>query len=119
MSHLYPVFNVVKLLGAPRDPISGHNSRTPPPPVLIDDEGNKEYEVEAILDSHMFQRKLQYLVCWKSYRYKEHSWVNKADVEAPEAIAEFYCINPGAPWNIQAVYKNHLLPHQPRRDTQP
>jgi hypothetical protein len=48
----------------------------------------------------MFQRKLQYLVCWKGYGYKEHSWVNEADVEALEAIAEFYCINPGAPQNI-------------------
>ena len=100
MSCLHPVFNVVKLLDAPRDPISGRNSRTPPPPVLINDEGNEEYEVEAILDSCMFRRKLQYLVCWKGYKYEEHLWVNKADVEAPEAIVEFYHINPDAPWNI-------------------
>jgi hypothetical protein len=54
MSCLHPVFNMVKLLGALRDPISGCNSKTLPPPVLIDDEGHEEYEVEAILDSHMF-----------------------------------------------------------------
>ena len=116
MSCLHPVFNVVKLLGAPRDPISGWNSGTLPPPVLINDKGNKKYKVEAILDSCMFQRKLQH---WKGYRYKEHSWVNKADMEALEAIVEFYHINPGAPQNIQAVYENHLLPHQPHRDTWP
>jgi hypothetical protein len=86
--------------------------------VLID-EGNEEYKVEAILDSHMFQRKLRYLVYWKGYGYKEHLWVNEADVETLEAIAEFYCINPGIPWNIRAVYKNHLLLHQPHRNTQP
>jgi hypothetical protein len=45
---------MVKLLGALRDPISGHNSRTLPPPVLIDDKGNKKYKVEAILNSYMF-----------------------------------------------------------------
>jgi hypothetical protein len=44
---------------------------------------------------------------------------NEADMEALKAIVEFYCINPGAPWNIQAVYENHLLPHQPYRDTWP
>jgi hypothetical protein len=54
MSHLHPIFNVVKLLGASRDPISGCNSGTPPPLVLIDDEGNEEYKVEAILNSCMF-----------------------------------------------------------------
>ena len=119
MSHLHPVFNVVKLLSASRDPISGHNSGTPPPLVLINDEGNEEYKVEAILDSCMFRRKFQYLVHWKDYGYKEHLWVNKAEVEALEAIVEFYHINPGTPQNIQAVYENHLLPHQPFRDTQP
>jgi hypothetical protein len=75
MSCLHPVFNIVKLLDAPKDPISGCNSGTLPPLVLINDEGNEEYEVEAILDSCMFQRKLQYLVYWKGYRYEEHSWV--------------------------------------------
>jgi hypothetical protein len=54
MSHFYPVFNVVKLLGASRDPISRHNSGTLLFPVLIDDENNEEYEVEAILDSCIF-----------------------------------------------------------------
>ena len=54
MSHSHPVFNMAKLLDAPRDPILGCNSATPPPLVLIDDEGNEEYEVEAILDSQVF-----------------------------------------------------------------
>ena len=108
---------MVKLLDTPRDPISGYNSGTPPLPVLIDDKGNGEYEVKAILDSSMFRKKLQYLVYWKGYGYEEHSWVNEADVEAPEAIVEFYHINPDASWNIQAVYENHLLPYQPHRDT--
>jgi hypothetical protein len=48
------VFNVIKLLDAPKDSILGHNSATPPLLVLIDDKGNEEYEVEAILDSQMF-----------------------------------------------------------------
>ena len=87
--------------------------------MLIDDEGNEKYKVEAILDSHMFQRKLQYLVCWKGYRYEKHLWINETDVEALKAIAEFYHTNPDALQNIQATYKNHLLLHQPYRGTQP
>jgi hypothetical protein len=49
MSHLHPVFPVVKLLTAPPDPIPGHRSSTPPDPVLID--GEEEYEVEAVINS--------------------------------------------------------------------
>jgi hypothetical protein len=119
MSCLYPVFNMVKLLDALRDPISRCNSGTPPPPVLINDKGNEEYEVEAILDSCMFQQKLQYLVCWKGYRYEEHSWVNEADVEAPEAIMEFYHTNPGAPWSVWGLSAGHVLFHLPHKDTWP
>ena len=54
MSRLHPVFNMVKLLAAPNDPIHGRHSAPPPEPALIDDNGNEEYKVEAILDSRMF-----------------------------------------------------------------
>jgi hypothetical protein len=49
--HLHPVFPVVKLSPVLPDPIPGQRPAPPPPPTLVDDE--KEYEVEAILDSHM------------------------------------------------------------------
>ena len=103
MSRLHPVFNVVKLLAAPNDPIHGCHSAPPPDPALIDDDGNEEYEIEAILDSRMFQRKLQYLVRWRGYGYEEHSWVNEDDIHAPEAVEEFYWTNPGAPHRIRAA----------------
>jgi len=103
MSRLHPVFNVVKLLGAPKDPIPGREPTIPPPPILVGDRGEEEYEVEAIRDSHIFWRKLQFLVQWRGYGYEEHSWVNESDVHAPEAITEFYQLNPGAPRNIRAI----------------
>jgi hypothetical protein len=49
MSHLHPIFPVVKLLAAPLDPIPGCWSRPPPDPVLV----NREEEVEAVINSHM------------------------------------------------------------------
>ena len=81
---------MVKLLGAPKDPIEGRHSDPLPDPILVDEDGNEEYEVEAILDSRMFRRKLQYLVRWRGYGYEEHSWVNKDDIHALEAVNEFY-----------------------------
>ena len=42
----------------------GHNF-TEPPPELI--EGQPEWEVEQILDSRQYRRKLQYLIKWKGY----------------------------------------------------
>ncbi|GLB33354.1 hypothetical protein LshimejAT787_0102380 [Lyophyllum shimeji] len=59
-SHLYPMFNTVKLCLAPSDPIPGHRARPPPPLMLIN---NKEwFDVKDILDSRIFRCKLQYKV---------------------------------------------------------
>src|SRR5215469_18650159 len=49
LNRLHPVFNVVKLMPAPPDPIPGRKAKPPPPPELVD--GVEEYEVEEILDS--------------------------------------------------------------------
>jgi len=56
--HLHPVFNVVKLSPAPDNLIAGRHWNPLPLPELID--GEEEYIVEEILNSRMFQRKLQY-----------------------------------------------------------
>ena len=44
MSRLHPVFNVVKLLRAPEDPIPGWKAHLPPPPEMVD--GEEHYVVE-------------------------------------------------------------------------
>ena len=51
MSHLHPVFPVVKLMPAPVDLIPGRQSDPPLDPILVD--GEEHYEVEAVLDSRM------------------------------------------------------------------
>jgi len=50
MRQLHPVFNIVKLSAAPEDPILGRKLQAPPPPIVID--GEEEWEVEEILNSH-------------------------------------------------------------------
>ncbi|GLB36661.1 putative retrotransposable element tf2 155 kda protein type 1-like [Lyophyllum shimeji] len=71
MSCLHPVFNAVKLRLAPPDPIPGRRARPPPPPTLINNE--EWFNVEDILDSRIFRRKLQYKVKWKGYGYEDAS----------------------------------------------
>jgi hypothetical protein len=57
---LHPVFPIVKLSLAHPDPILGQRPALPPPPTLVD--GEKEYEVETILDCQMHYNCLEYLV---------------------------------------------------------
>ena len=49
MSHLHPVFNVIKLLPTLSNPIPGWKASPPPLPELVDRE--EHYVVEWILDS--------------------------------------------------------------------
>ena len=60
------------------------------PPIII--EGDKEYEVDEILDSRMRNSKLQYLVCWKDYPTRiDWTWEPESNImHAPEAIKDFH-----------------------------
>jgi len=60
-----------------------------PPPELID--GEEEYEVEEIIDDryNCRKRKKQYLVKWVGYPPSENSWVDQADLHAPELEKEY------------------------------
>jgi len=65
-----------------------------PAPDLI--EGQLEWEVEEILDSRRYRRKLQYLIRWKGYSDAHNSWEPKEDVNAPVLLTAFYGRNPAA-----------------------
>jgi hypothetical protein len=95
MRRLHPVFNVVKLMPVPVDPIPGWLINHPPPPEIID--GEEEYIVEKILNSRFFRGHLQFLIKWKGYGYEENSWVGESEVHADRLIQHFYRDNPGAP----------------------
>ncbi|GLB45123.1 putative retrotransposable element tf2 155 kda protein type 1-like [Lyophyllum shimeji] len=102
MSHLHPVFNAVKLRLAPPDPILGRRARPPPPPTLIN---NKEwFDVEDILDSRIFHRKLQYKVKWKGYSYEDTSWEPVENVaHARDLVHECHRRHPDAPKQIRGM----------------
>jgi len=74
----------------------------PPLSELID--GKEEHIVEKILNSRMFQQRLQYLIKWEGYRTKHNIWKYSEKINnAPEKIADFYTKNPAAPCHIHAM----------------
>jgi hypothetical protein len=106
MSCLHPVFPVVKLMPGPADPIPEQQSDPSPDPILVD--GEEHYEVEAILDSCIFQGQLQYLIQWKGYSYEHNSWENATDVHSPTLVAKFYSIHPGTPHQIRQAHFDYI-----------
>jgi hypothetical protein len=118
MKALHPVFNVVKLLPAPKDPIPGRHTDVSPPPTLIDEQGDEHYEVEVILDSWLLQDKLHFLVKWKGYGYEDNQMISEDDLNAPELLREFYEQYPGAPRHLNEEQFQSLV-RKPRkcRDT--
>jgi hypothetical protein len=115
LSRLHPVFPVIKLTPAPRDPYN-RRSKPPPLPEIVDDE--EHYEVEEILDSRLYRGKLQYLVKWKGFGYEENSWTNEDDVFAPRLVRDFHRTNPAAPRRISRVHFDATFPsHRGRCDS--
>ena len=95
---LHLVFNVVKLSAAPDDPIPGREPRAPPPPIVID--GELEWEVEEVLDSHWHWRRFQFLIKWKGFSREHNSWEVASDVKALDLVTEYYQRHPAAPRHI-------------------
>ena len=109
MSHLHPVFNVVKLTLALEDPICGRHPL--PPPLLEIVDGEEEWVVEEILDSKVINQKLCYLVKLEGFGIKHNSWEPWNNLHALERVAEFHQKNPGAPQQIWFVDFN-MIPFQ-------
>jgi len=107
IKQLYPVFNIVKLTLAPDDLITGHKTEDHLPPIVID--GEAEWEMEEILNSHWHQRRFQYLIKWKGYGREHNSWESTSEVFAPELTAEFYHKHPRAPRHVRHAEFNNIF----------
>jgi hypothetical protein len=101
LHRLHPVFPVVKLSPAPPDPILGRRPAPPPPTTLVD--GEEEYEVEVILDSHMRYNRLEYLLKFKGYNESHNQWVVHSQLHAKSMIAQFHHKCPSAACHINAA----------------
>jgi len=97
MSRIHPVFYVGLLENVHKSSISNrHND--PPPQVEID--GEDEYEVEEILDSRIYRRKLQYLAKWTGYGHTDEAttWEPASNLQnSPDLVSDFHRRRPDAP----------------------
>ena len=107
MKQLHPVFNVVKLTLAPDNLITGRKTEDHLPPIVID--GEAEWEVEEILDSHWHRRRFQYLIKWKEYGCEHNSWESTSEVSALELTTEFHRKHPGALRYIRCTEFNNIF----------
>jgi len=98
LRQLHPVFNIVKLSTAPDDPIPGRKPCALPPLIVVD--GELEWEVEEVLDSHWHQRRFQFLIKWKGFSREHNSWEVASNVKAPDLVAEYYQKHPATPRHI-------------------
>lgn len=95
MSRIHPVFHVSLLESFHSNTIPGRHA-PPPPPIIV--KGEVEYEVEAILDSRWYHRKLQYYVDWKGCSPDERSWEPVNNVRHCEMlISQYHRENPTKP----------------------
>ena len=88
-----PVLHVDRL-----SPWRDNGLKKPPPPRPDVINGEEEYEIDRILDSHIYCNQLQYLVKWKGYGQGKDSWlVAKSMPHAKKLITQFHKENPDAP----------------------
>jgi hypothetical protein len=99
---VHPVFHVSKLrryfeTNEERFPGREDDTIQPPPPVITDD-GNQEYEVERILDKKTFNDSkgkkkksvVKYLVKWRGYADCDNSWEPLENlVNCPDLVKQF------------------------------
>ena len=74
---VYAVFHVNHLKPVQEDLFTRYQE--PLPPVTMDD-GEEEYEVEAIFDTKKVQKTQKYLVKWNGYDNQESTWQTKEDL---------------------------------------
>ena len=102
LTRIHPVFHASKLIPYNTSQIPGQQ---PPiaPSELID--GHEEFEVEDILDSRRYRRKLQYLIKWKGYGSDENTWEPVENLtRCKDLIKEFHDRHPKAIRSIGGIY---------------
>lgn len=94
---IHPVFHVQVLKRYTRGDIVD-----PPPPEMVFNEeyGQRieEHEVEEVLDSRIYRKKIQYLVHWRGWPSSENAWESARNLtNAQRLVDHFHRKHPGKP----------------------
>ena len=90
---IHPVFHVSLL-----EPVSQHPhvDQVPAPSPPVEVEGEEEWEVEDIMDSRFFRRRLQYLVKWAGWDSPD--WTEAKDVtHCDDLVKDYHRLRPNKP----------------------
>lgn len=90
LNSIHNAFHTNLLRPSPDDPLPGQHN-PPPPPIALDESGEKLWAIEEILDSRRRRGKgFQYRVLWRGFGLKEATWEPLHNVvNAHVAIKEF------------------------------
>lgn len=80
------------------DPLPGQVVTLPPP---VEVEGDQEYQVEWVEDSHVYRNQLQYLVRWTGY--DQTTWEPARDIDGLQALDTFHEKYPQKPGPLEIV----------------
>jgi hypothetical protein len=90
---IHDVFHVSLLEEFKEDTFGRKPQKLPP---IIAEDGEEEYEVQEIMDSRIYKKRLQYLLRWKGYGPEDDEWVYAEDINGPEIINDFHKKHPTA-----------------------
>ena len=79
LQNIHNVFHVSLL-----EPYHTIEGRAPPPPPMIEIDGEDQAEIEEVLASRMHYGKLQYLVKWLGYSVTDNEWIPVDELGAAE-----------------------------------
>lgn len=90
LNSIHNAFHTNPLRPAPNDPLPGQYN-PPPPPISMDESGEKLWAMEEILDSrHKRGKGFQYRILWRGFGFGEATWEPLHNVvNAHVAINEF------------------------------
>ena len=81
--HIHPVFHAILLSPYQETAVHSPNFTWPPLDLI---EGEKQYEVEAIMGHKKWGHGYQYLVKWKNYPISENTWQSAEDLKGAQEI---------------------------------
>ena len=94
---IHPTFHV-SLLEPYRANSLPSRRPAPPPPTEIHPSGEEAFEVEAILDSRIRNRQLQYFCRWLGYGPEEDTWTRALDFDDDDTLVlDFHRAHPDKP----------------------